>query len=78
MSRAAVTIILSDAERRELENLARRRKTAQDLSRWARIVLAAAQGLENRTIVERLGADVNTVGKWRRRFATQRLDGLYV
>ena len=77
MGRAAVAITLSEAERRELEGLARRRKTAQGLARRARIVLAAAEGLENKTIVERLGADANTVGKWRRRFAERRLDGLY-
>ena len=77
MSRAAVVITLSDAERRELEGLARRRKTAQGLARRARIVLAAADGLENKAIVERVGADPNTVGKWRRRFAERRLDGLY-
>ena len=77
MGRAAVAITLSEAERRELEGLARRRKTAQGLARRARIVLAAADGLENKAIVERLGADANTVGKWRRRFAERRLDGLY-
>ena len=77
MSRAAVTITLSATERRELESLARRRKTAQGLARRARIILAAAQGLENKAIVQRTGADANTVGKWRRRFAQQRLDGLY-
>ena len=77
MGRAAVAIIFSEAERRELEGLARRRKTAQGLARRARIVLAAADGLENKAIVERLGADANTVGKWRRRFAERGLDGLY-
>ena len=76
MGRAAVAIILSEAERRELEGLARRRKTAQGLARRARIVLAAADGLENKAIVERVGADANTVDKWRRRFAERRLDGL--
>jgi transposase len=77
MGKPAVAIELSEAERRELENLARRRKTAQGLARRARIVLAAADGLENKAIVETLGADANTVGKWRRRFAERRLDGLY-
>ena len=77
VSRVAVVITLSDAERRELEGLARRRKTAQGLARRARIVLAAADGLENKAIVERVGADANTVGKWRRRFAERGLDGLY-
>ena len=77
MGRAAVAITLSASERRELDGLARRRKTAQGLARRARIVLAAADGLENKAIVEQVGADANTVGKWRRRFAEHRLDGLY-
>ena len=43
----------------------------------ARIVLAAADGLENKAIIDRMGADANTVGKWRRRFPERGLDGLY-
>ena len=77
MGKPAVGIELTASERRELEGLARRRKTAQGLARRARIVLAAADGLENKAIAERVGADANTVGKWRRRFAERRLDGLY-
>ena len=77
MGRPAVSIILSEAERGELAGLARRRKTAQGLARRARIVLAAAEGLDNKMIVARLGADANPVGKWRRRFSERRLDGLY-
>ncbi len=74
---AAVSIELSGRELEELEGLARRRRTAQGLARRARIVLLAAEGLENKAISTRLGADPNTVGKWRRRFAERRLDGLY-
>ena len=77
MGKPAVGIELTAAERRELESLARRRKTSQGLARRSRIVLAAADGLENKMIAERVGADANTVGKWRRRFAERRLDGLY-
>jgi transposase len=76
MGKPGVAIELSALERRELEGLARRRTTAKGLARRARIVLAAADGLENKAIVERLGVDANTVGKWRRRFAERRLDGL--
>ena len=77
VGRPAVAITLSPAERQELEGLARRRKTAQGLARRARIVLAAAAGLENRAIAEQMGADANTVGKWRRRSAERRVDGLH-
>jgi transposase len=75
--RVAVAIELSVFERRELEGLTRRRRTAQGLARRARIVLLAAEGLENKKISAELGATQDTVGKWRRRFAERRLDGLY-
>ncbi len=76
MGKPAVSIALSAAERRELEALARAHKTGQAMARRARIVLAAAAGLENKAICAEVEADANTVGKWRRRFAEQRLDGL--
>jgi len=76
MGKAAIAIELSTAERRELESLARAQKTGQAMARRARIVLAAAAGLENKAICVDVGADANTVGKWRRRFAAHRLDGL--
>jgi transposase len=73
----AVAIELSTQERRDLEGLARRRRTAQGLARRARIVLLAAEGWQNKAIAAALDADPNTVGKWRRRFAERRFEGLY-
>ena len=77
MGKLAVTIELTAAERAELAGLAGRRRTAQGLARRARIVLAAADGMENKAVARTLGADENTVGKWRRRFAERRIEGLY-
>src|SRR6266568_1792206 len=77
MGKPAVAIELTAAERAELEGLASRRRTAQGLARRARIVLAAAAGLENQVIARTVGADENTVGKWRRRFAERRIEGLH-
>ena len=62
MGKTAVGIDLTDSERRELESLASRRKTAQGLAQRARIVLHAAEGVENKDISLRLGAAPNTVG----------------
>jgi transposase len=76
MGKLAVAIELSASERRELESLARAHKTGQAMARRARIILAAAGGLENKVICAEVGADANTVSKWRRRFAAHRLDGL--
>ena len=74
--RVAVAIELSAAERRELEELTRRRSTPQGRARRARIVLLSSEGLENKEIARQLGATEDTVGKWRRRFAERRCDGL--
>ena len=76
MGRAAASIELTAVERRGLESLSRARKTGQAMARRARIVLAAAAGLENKAICAEVGADANTVSKWRRRFAAHRLEGL--
>ena len=68
--------MLSDAERRTLENWAKRRKTAQGLALRARIVLACAEGRSNTAVAARLGINRGTVRKWRARFLAARLDGL--
>ncbi len=74
--RRAVELILSDEERTELGSLAARRSTAQGLALRARIVLACAGGVANNDVAVALDVCKNTVGKWRRRFALHRLDGL--
>jgi transposase len=76
MGKPAVAIELTCEERRELEGLSARRRTAQGLARRARIVLLAADGLENKDIYAELEVDANTVGKWRRRYAERGMDGL--
>ena len=77
MGKTAATIDLTQSERRELESLASRRKTAQGRAQGARIVLHAAEGAENKDISLRVGAAcAHTVGKWRRRFAEHRVAGL--
>jgi transposase len=69
-------LVLSEAERRTLENWAKRRKTAQGLALRARIVLACAEGRSNTAVAARLRVSRNTVRKWRDRFLARRLDGL--
>ena len=69
-------LVLSEAERRALENWAKRRKTAQGLALRARIVLACADGAPNIAVAARLGVSRTTVTKWRTRFLARRLDGL--
>jgi transposase len=69
--------VLSSEEREALERWARRPRSAQALALRCRIVLAAADGEANGSIASRLGCHPVTVGKWRRRFAERRLDGLH-
>jgi transposase len=76
VGKAAVAIELTGEEEQELRNFAGRRRTAQGLARRARIVLLAAEGMENKEICAALDVDANTVGKWRRRYAEHRIDGL--
>ena len=73
---APVGIELTDDERAQLESWARRRSSAQALALRSRIVLLAADGLNNTEIAERLGVHRPMVRKWRGRFAEHRLDGL--
>jgi transposase len=69
-------VVLSDDERRTLENWVRRRSTAQGLAQRARIVLACADGGSNVAVAARLRIDRRTVARWRGRFLELRLDGL--
>ena len=71
-----VVVELSPEERETLERWARRRKSSQALALRCRIVLGAAEGMANVDIAAELGCHAATVGKWRRRFAERRLDGL--
>ena len=75
-SRRLALLELSENERVELRSLAARRNTAQALALRARIVLACAEGVQNKQVAARLQVDPATIGKWRRRFVEHRLDGL--
>ena len=72
----ATPIVLSEPERAELEGLSRRRNAPQGLALRARIVLRCAAGLTNQAVAAEAGACAHTAGKWRERFAKDRLAGL--
>ncbi|QDV37452.1 IS630 family transposase [Tautonia plasticadhaerens] len=76
MARPLAVLTLSDDERQTLTTWASRPKSTQRLAKRARIVLACAEGLENKQVAARLRVCTATVGTWRRRFVERRLEGL--
>ena len=72
----AVPVTLTAAQRATLKTRAGGAKTAHRDRLRAQIVLAAARGLDNARIAADLGITVDTVRKWRGRFAARGLDGL--
>src|SRR3954468_7824612 len=74
--RPKAELVLSEAEREQLVAWARRPKSAQALAQRSRIVLACAEGQPNVAVAARERVSEAMVGKWRRRFVRDRLDGL--
>jgi transposase len=74
--RIARAIALTVEERVTLTKWSRGRSTPARLVLRAKIVLAAADGRENREIAVALGCTRRTVGTWRNRFADLRLAGI--
>jgi len=77
LGRPKVALILTDEERVRLDSLAHRSRTAPQVARRARIILACAEGHDNKAVAKRLRMSPTTVWKWRGRFLRERLDGLY-
>ena len=75
-TRHSKPLLLTDDERRTLDQWARRPTSAQRLALRSRMVLACAEGLTNRAVARRLRVSSNSVCKWRERFRTRRLEGL--
>jgi len=75
--RPKAVLTLSDVERETLLRWSRRAKTSQALALRARIVLACADGADNKTVAQQVGVWPQTVGKWRARFVAGRLEGLF-
>jgi transposase len=59
---------LSDTEEKALRKVVARHSTSQQTALRARIVLAAAEGLNNAEIARRLDLHVDRVRRWRRRW----------
>lgn len=65
-------ITLSDTEQQELEKLANRPSTPQQIAQRARIVLKAAVGQNNAEIARMLKISIKMVRQWRKRWVETR------
>lgn len=74
--RPTMDLVLSEAERTELTRRARRATSSPALALRSNIVLACADGADNKTVAAELRCAAVTVGKWRARFVAGRLDAL--
>lgn len=69
-------LVVTAQERAYLERQVRRHRVARSLSERCRIILHCADGLQSKVVAAELGVHEHTVGKWRRRFLIDRIDGL--
>jgi transposase len=74
--RVAPVIELSEEEEAELVRLVHSKMSSVRLAERSRIVLLAAQGLQDTQIAQELGIGRITVGRWRQRYITSRLAGI--
>jgi transposase len=74
--RVAEPIVLEEEVRRSLERQTRGRSTAARVVMRSRIVLSAADGLQNNQIAAQMGIAPRTVALWRGRFLELGLNGL--
>lgn len=72
--RVAPEIVLADEERVDLSKLARSQLSSVRLVQRARIVLLAADGMQNKDIAQQLGVGRVQVSRWRERYASLRLN----
>ena len=76
MARIARKIEICKEDRETLLKWKRSPTTPQKLVRRADIILAAAEGLNNKAISERGLGSVQTICLWRKRYAEYSIEGL--
>jgi transposase len=74
--RSPFAVTLTASQRKFFKALVRRQAAQQRQVTRARIVLLAGAGWANQAIARKLGVAPNTVGKWRKRFCREGVDGL--
>ena len=73
----ARAVVLEPEQRAQLKALSTSRSLPHALVTRARVILMAADGVENIVIAKRVGLSRLSVGKWRQRFAQYGIEGLH-
>jgi transposase len=74
--RPKAELVLTEADREDLERLVRGPTTPQSRALRARVILESASGLSNQEVAARVGVNDTTVSKWRSRFIRYGTQGL--
>ncbi len=77
MPKIASAVVLSEADRNQLESWVRAQFTPQQVALRSRILLMAAEGKQDLEIADELSVNRHTPALWRKRFLTQGLDGVW-
>ena len=75
--RPKATLTISSEERVHLLAITRSRSLSAALTLRAKIVVACERESSNAVVSTQLGVGPHTIGKWRNRFITDRIEGLY-
>jgi len=77
MPKVASAVVLSEADRNQLESWVRAQFTPQQVALRSRILLMAADGKQDLEIADELDVNRHTPALWRKRFQTEGLDGVW-
>jgi transposase len=77
MPKVAGAVVLSEADRSQLETWVRAQFTPQQVALRSRILLLASAGKQDLEIASELNVNRHTPALWRKRFQTQGLEGLW-
>jgi len=76
MARKAIAIELSKEQKAQLEKITRSHRAEHRLVERAKIILACAEGKQNKEVAAEFETSVSRIGKWRKRFAAKGIAGL--
>src|SRR2546425_10215518 len=77
MPKTARVVVVSEADREQLEKWGRAQFTPQPVALRSRILLMAAEGKQDLEIASELEVNRHTPALWRKRFQSQGLEGIW-